>query len=65
MSTSLALGGGFLLLGLSGFQIDRTLGLCTAYIVLCGLVVDLVLVPRVLVWLDERAENQLATESSR
>jgi uncharacterized protein len=65
MSTSLALGGGFLLLGLSGFQIDRTLGLCTAYIVLCGLVVDLVLVPRVLVWLDERAENALATESSR
>lgn len=52
--TSVALGGGFLLLGLSGFQVTRTLGLCTAFIVLCGLIVDLVLVPRALVWLDER-----------
>jgi len=54
VATSVALAVGFLVLALSGFQVVRTLGLCTAIILLCGLVVDLLIVPRMLVWLDER-----------
>jgi hypothetical protein len=57
LATSVALAVGFLVLGLSGFEVNRTLGLCTTIILLCGLVVDLMLVPRVLVWLDEHGRT--------
>jgi len=50
--TSLALALGFAFLALSGFEINRSLGLCTMLIVLCGLIVDLVLLPPVMTWLD-------------
>ena len=50
--TSLALALGFAFLSLSGFEINRSLGLCTMLIVLCGLAVDLVLLPRVMTRLD-------------
>jgi len=53
VSTSVALAVGFVILGLSGFEVNRTLGLCTTFIVMCGLVVDLLLVPKALVWLDQ------------
>lgn len=50
--TSVALALGFSFLAFSGFEINRSLGLCTMLIVLCGLVVDLVLLPRVMTRLD-------------
>ena len=53
--TSLALALGFSFLALSGFEINRSLGLCTMLIVLCSLVVDLVLLPQVMVRLDANA----------
>jgi hypothetical protein len=54
LATSVALAVGFLILGLSGFAVNQTLGLLTAVILVCGLVVDLILVPRALAWLDLR-----------
>ena len=54
LATSVALAVGFLILGLSGFAVSQTLGLLTAIILVCGLVVDLILVPRALAWLDLR-----------
>lgn len=51
-STSIALAAGFALLGLSSFQVNRALGLCTMFVIICGLVVDVILVPRVLGWID-------------
>jgi uncharacterized protein len=56
LATSVALAVGFLILGLSGFEVNRTLGLLTAVILVCGLVVDLILVPRSLAWLDLRRD---------
>jgi predicted RND superfamily exporter protein len=54
--TSLALAVGFSFLALSGFEINRSLGLCTVLIVLCGMLVDLVLLPRVMMRLDARTD---------
>ncbi len=54
VATSIALGVGFILLGLSGFAINRSLGLCTTFIVVSGLLVHLLLLPRVLVWIDDQ-----------
>ncbi len=54
VSTSVALATGFVLLGLSGFEINRSLGLCTTFIVLSGLAVHLLLMPKVLVWIDDQ-----------
>jgi predicted RND superfamily exporter protein len=54
VATSVALAAGFMLLGLSGFEINRSLGLCTTFIVLSGLCVHLLLMPRVLVWIDDQ-----------
>jgi predicted RND superfamily exporter protein len=52
LSTSVALAAGFALLGLSSFQVNRALGLCTTFVIICGLVVDVILVPRMLAWID-------------
>ncbi len=52
--SSVALVGGFSLLGLSGFAVNSTLGLCTGLILICALVVDLYLVPALIVALDDR-----------
>ncbi len=46
--TSLALTGGFLLLMVSGFEINASLGLFTSIIVMAALVMDLTLVPAML-----------------
>src|SRR5262245_3965463 len=54
-STSVALASGFALLGLSGYQTNRALGLCTMFVIVGGLIVDVILVPRMLAWTD-RAE---------
>jgi uncharacterized protein len=52
MSTSVALAAGFALLGLSSFQVNRALGLCTTFVIGCGLIVDVILLPRMLAWID-------------
>lgn len=54
-STSVALASGFALLGLSGFQVNQALGLCTMFVIVSGLVVDVILVPRMLAWTDTDA----------
>lgn len=46
--TSLALAGGFLLLMISGFEINASLGLFTSIIVMAALIMDLTLVPAML-----------------
>ena len=51
--TSLALATGFMLLLMSGFEINSSLGLFTTIIVLCALVIDLTLVPALVLWLSE------------
>lgn len=51
--TSLALATGFMLLVMSGFEINSSLGLFTTIIVICALVVDLTLVPAMVLWLAE------------
>jgi predicted RND superfamily exporter protein len=55
-STSVALGSGFALLGLSGFAVNRALGLCTTFVIVGGLIVDVILVPRMLAWIDRGEE---------
>jgi uncharacterized protein len=57
LSTSIALACGFALLGLSSFQVNRALGLCTTFVIASGLLVDVILVPRVLAWMDRRREE--------
>ncbi len=59
IATSIALAAGFLVLGLSGFEINRTMGLCTTFIVISGLLVHLLLMPKVLVWIDDQPRREL------
>jgi predicted RND superfamily exporter protein len=61
-STSVALAAGFALLGLSGFAVNRALGLCTMFVIISGLIVDVILVPRLLAWIDR--EEELAVVST-
>jgi len=55
-SASIGLGAGFALLGLSGFEVNRALGLCTTFVIVSGLIVDVILVPRMLAWIDRGEE---------
>ena len=48
LTTSWVLVSGFLILSLSGFGINAALGLCTVFVVLCALFVDLLILPGVL-----------------
>ena len=61
MATSVALAAGFALLGLSSFQVDRALGLCTTLVIGCGLIVDVILLPRMLAWIDREPKPVVAT----
>jgi hypothetical protein len=53
-TTSLALILGFAVLQFSGFEVNRALGLCTALIVGCALLVDLLALPHALAWVDRK-----------
>jgi predicted RND superfamily exporter protein len=55
-SASIGLGAGFALLGLSSFQVNQAVGLCTTFVIISGLIVDVILVPRMLAWIDRDEE---------
>jgi predicted RND superfamily exporter protein len=62
--TSIAITAGFLLLCISGFEINRVLGACTALILICSLWIDVTIVPWLLSFLDRRRREGLP-ESAR
>ena len=66
--TTVSLMIGFLILTMSGFEFNRSLGLFTSMIIVAALVVDLVMLPVLLMWLDredapQKAMTQKAAQS--
>ena len=52
--TTVSLMIGFLVLTMSGFEFNRSLGLFTSMIIAAALVIDLVMLPTLLIWLDRK-----------
>ncbi len=63
--TTVSLMIGFLILTMSGFEFNRSLGLFTSMIIVAALVVDLVMLPTLLMWLDRgKAPQQAAAQTT-
>ena len=62
--TSIAITAGFLLLCISGFEINRVLGACTALILLCSLWIDVTVVPWLLTRLDRGKREPMEEPAS-
>jgi predicted RND superfamily exporter protein len=56
--TSVAITVGFLLLSISGFEINRVLGICTALILMCSLWIDVTVIPWMLTALERRPRTR-------